>query len=140
MSAHFSFEVDRPRNLVRIVMAGLFREDDVAAFLSARTEAHAKLYCGPNQHVTLNDVRDLKIQPQETVAAFREMLADPAYRSRRLAFVTASTLAAGQLMRALDGRPGQRFDDPEAALTWLLEPDEIETAPPARRIGRFGQI
>lgn len=140
MSAHFSFDVDRPRNLVRIVMSGLFNDADVAALLEARRQAHALLRCGPNQHVTLNDVRDLKIQPQETVLAFRQMLADPAYRPRRLAFVAAATLATGQLLRALDGRPGRRFADPEAALAWLLEADEDGAEAPLRRVGRFGQI
>lgn len=121
-------------------MSGLFREGDMTDFLEARRQAHAQLCCGPNQHVTLNDVRELKIQPQETVLAFQQMLADPEYRSRRLAFVTASTLATGQLMRALDGRPGRRFDDPQAAEAWLLEAEEVEEVAPLRRMGRFGQI
>ena len=133
MSAQFSFEVDRPRNLVRIAMAGLFREADIAAFVRARREAHAKLRCGPSEHVTLNDVRELKIQPQETVLAFQRLLADPDYRSRRLAFVTASTLAKAQLLRAIDGRVARCFDDPAEAESWLFRAEAGEA--PARRFG-----
>ena len=116
-------------------MSGLFNDADVAAFLEGRRRAHALLRCGPNQHVTLNDVRDIKIQPQETVIAFQDMLADPKFRSRRLAFVAASTLAKGQLLRALDGRPGCCFDDPRAAEAWLFQEDEGEADLPLRLVG-----
>jgi hypothetical protein len=121
MDARFSFAIDRPFGLIRIVMTGLFTVEDVAGFLAARREAHAALGCAPNQHLTLNDVREMKIQPQETVAAFHLLLADREYRSRRLAFVVSPTLARSQLMRALAGREGRCFDDPRAAEAWLLE-------------------
>jgi hypothetical protein len=121
MDAKFSFAIDRPLGLIRITMTGLFTVEDVAGFLAARREAHAALGCAPNQHLTLNDVRAMKIQPQETVAAFHLLLADTEYRSRRLAFVVSPTLARSQLMRALAGRYSRCFDDPWAAEAWLLE-------------------
>ena len=137
MSADFSFAVDRGLGLVRIRMAGLFEPDDVAAFREARRRAHAELGCAPNRHSTLNDVRAMKIQPQASVAAFAELLADCEYRSRRLAFVVAPTLARGQLMRALGGREARCFDDPGEAEAWLLaadaqEAEEAEEASPRR--------
>src|SRR6185503_11715394 len=112
MDARFSFQVDPARDLVRIAMFGLFSLQDIADFVEARREAHGRLLCARNAHVTLNDVRGLKIQPQETVAAFREMLAAPDYRSRKLAFVAGQTLARNQLLRALGGRDARCFDDP----------------------------
>lgn len=121
MNASFSFQVEPSRDLVRIQMAGLFTLPDIAAFLEARRRAHAELRCAPNRHLTFNDLRGMKIQPQEGVAAFREMLAEPAFRSRRLAFVAAPTLARSQLMRALDGRDARCFEDVEAAEGWLLD-------------------
>ncbi|NYT41297.1 hypothetical protein HZY97_11050 [Sphingomonas sp. R-74633] len=120
MSANFSFEVDPAQNLVRIRMSGFFAPEDIAAFLAARAEAHAKLTCGPNEHLTLNDLREIKIQAQESVELFRDLLADPAYRSRRLAFVIGRTLARTQLGRALDRRYARTFEDPWAAEAWLL--------------------
>jgi hypothetical protein len=120
MDGQFTFSVDRATSLVRIKMAGLFTRADVAAFVEARREAHAELSCAPNQHLTLNDMRGMKIQPQEIVAAFREVLAAPQYRSRKLAFVTAPTLARAQLMRALGPRGVNCFDSVEEAETWLL--------------------
>ncbi|MDB5692783.1 MAG: hypothetical protein JWO81_1846 [Alphaproteobacteria bacterium] len=120
MNPRFSFQVDPARDLVRIAMSGLFTLDDIAAFADARHRAHCKLRCPANEHVTLNDIRQLKIQPQEVVAAFREMLAAPNYRSRRLAFVAGPTLARNQLIRALGGRDARCFDDPVTAEAWLL--------------------
>ena len=123
MDGNFSIDVDVARSLVRIRMSGLFSREQVLAFVKARNAAHARLTCPPNMHVTLNDIRDMKIQPQETVAAFREILGDPAYRSRRLAFVTRQTLARQQLLRALDSRDGRCFDDAVEAEAWLVEAD-----------------
>jgi hypothetical protein len=128
MDASFSFDVDPSRDLVRIAMAGLFLPASVARFVSARRAAHARLVCRPNRHLTLNDVRAMKIQPQDTVATFHAVLADPAFRSRRLAFVANPTLARSQLMRALAGRDSRCFADPEAAEAWLFagEDDAVE--------------
>lgn len=120
MSAHYSFEVDANRSVVRIRMGGLFTIADIEGFLAARKAAHAKLRCGPNQHFTINDLREMKIQHQEMVAAFRDMLAAPDYRSRRLAFVASPTLAKSQLMRALSGRDARCFEDAASAEAWLL--------------------
>lgn len=131
MGASFSFDVDRSRDLVRITMAGLFTLDDINTFLEARRKAHEALACGPNAHVTLNDLRGMKIQPQEVVAAFRGMLADPEYRSRRLAFVAGRTLARSQLMRALASRDARCFEDPADAEAWLFAEDWV----PLRRAG-----
>lgn len=134
MSGHFSIHVDPLRDLVRIRMSGFFTIADIEDFLVAREQAHARLRCGPNQHITLNDVSEMKIQSQEIVAAFQTMLAAPAYRSRRLAFVTGSTLARGQLLRAAIGREVRCFDDVAAAEAWLLAPFAEDVAdPPLRR-------
>jgi hypothetical protein len=124
MTARFSFQVDPARDLVRIKMGGLFTPEDIAAFAEARRQAHCKLRCPANAHVTLNDLRELKIQAQEVVSAFRDMLAAPDYRSRRLAFVCGPTLARNQLTRALATRDARCFDDPVSAEAWLLRAAE----------------
>ncbi|MDT8760341.1 STAS/SEC14 domain-containing protein [Sphingomonas psychrotolerans] len=122
MSATFSINAEPGRDLVRIAMAGLFTPEDIEAFYKARESEHAKLTCGPNRHLTINDLRGMKIQPQESVAAFQQMLGAPEYRSRRLAFVIGQTLARGQLQRALGGRgPDVRcFDTVAEAEAWLF--------------------
>jgi hypothetical protein len=133
MSAHFTIDVDPARDLVRIAMSGLFETADIESFLEARRQAHARLVCPPNCHVTLYDLRDMKIQPQDSVAAFRQMLSDPQYRSRRLAFVVAPTLAKMQLLRAIGGRDARFFEHPAEAEAWLFAHDEEET--PRRAYG-----
>ena len=73
-------------------------------------------------------------QPHSTVDTFAEMLADPEYRSRRLAFVVAPYLARTQVLRALTNRAGKCFTDPVAAEEWLLAEDQ-EIAPLRRAAG-----
>ena len=131
MSAEFSFDVDPKRDLVRIKMAGFFKQDDIAAFIAARRTAHEKLRCAPNMHVTLNDIRGMSIQSHDVVDAFREMLAAREYRSRRLAFIVGYTLARSQAIRALESREARWFDDPAQAEAWLFADEKSEM--PLRR-------
>jgi hypothetical protein len=128
MSAEFSIEVEPERDLVRIVMHGFFTPADIADFLEARRVAHAKLRCPRNWHLTINDLRGMKIQPQDSVAAFQSLLADPAYRSRRLAFVIGRTLARSQLSRALSGRDARCFGTIVEAEAWLFSAASEERA------------
>lgn len=120
MSARFAFDVDPARDLVRITMSGFYEQPDIEAFLEARRKAHMALRCAPNQHLTLNDLRGMKIQSQEMVDSFRALLAAPEYRSRRLAFVTSPTLATSQLKRALASRTARCFTDMDKAEAWLF--------------------
>ena len=136
MSASFSVTAEPDRDLVRIRMSGFFTPADIVAFIEERGRAHERLTCGPNQHLTLNDVRGMSIQPRDAVAGFQAMLADPAHRSRRLAFVVAPTLARGQLARALSDRGETRmFEDLREAEAWLLDRDESAEASPRSAIG-----
>ena len=116
----FTIEVDIARSLVRIAMAGFFGPHDIARFVAERAAVHAQLTCAPNQHMTLNDLRGMKIQSQDAVAAFRAILGDPAYRSKRLSVVVSQTLARSQLMRALEGRDARCFETVTMAEAWLL--------------------
>ena len=134
MKAEFTFEVDPARDLVRIRMAGFFRQADIADFLEARRAAHQKLTCPPNAHLTINDIRGMDIQSHDIVDAFREMLAASEYRSRRLAFVVGYTLARSQVIRALESRAARWFDDPAKAEAWLLA-EELAEMPLRRAAG-----
>jgi hypothetical protein len=140
MDPHFSFAVDRQRDLVRIVLTGLFMPEDVADFLKARRHAHAQLICAAGQHVTLTDLRAMKILPQETVVAFQALLANPTSRARRIAFVVAPTLVRSQLMRALAGRDSRCFLDPAEAEAWLFDEDEAVRRPASWREEEVGVV
>jgi hypothetical protein len=120
MNDKFSIQADRACGLIRIAMRGLFTLEDVRDFYEARRAAHEALGLPKNAHLTLNDVRELKILPQDTLAAFYDMLADQDYHSRRLAFVVAPSLVRAQIARALGGRGAARcFEDPAEAEVWL---------------------
>ncbi len=128
MSASYSIDADPARNLIRIRMSGFFTLEDIDGFLEARRAAHAQLTCPRNAHVTINDIRDMKIQSQDIVDAFREVLAAPDYRSRRLAFIVSPTLARTQLMRAIAGRNARCFEDGWKAEAWLLAGEDSRAA------------
>lgn len=128
MGASFSIDTDVPRSLVRLTMSGFFDADDMSRFIAARNAAHRRLTCPANQHVTITDVSGMKIQAQDMVVAFQQLLADPAYRSRRLAFVTAPTLARTQLIRALSGRNVRLFGSHAEAEAWVFAPHEDAAA------------
>jgi enoyl-CoA hydratase/carnithine racemase len=123
MHPRFSIEIDRPRDLVTIVMNGMLMPGDMSDFFKARLKARAMLGCATGRHVTLADLREMNILPHETVDAFGALLTDPQSRARRLAFVVASTHVRSQLMRALVGRDSRCFADPAEAEAWLLEED-----------------
>lgn len=124
MSAEFSIDVEPERDLVRIAMRGFFTPADIADFLEQRRRAHGALRCAPNRHLTINDLRGMKIQSQESVAEFQKMLGAPEYRSRRLAFVIGPTLARSQLSRALSGRDARCFGTIVEAEAWLFAGSE----------------
>jgi hypothetical protein len=127
MTATSTIIAEPARDLIRITLAGFFDENTIADFLEARRHAHAQLRCGPNRHLTLADTRAIAIQTQDMVARWGGILADPAHRSRRLAFVTGSSLARMQLQRAIGSRTAQVFTDEREAMAWLFA-DEASAA------------
>ena len=132
MSEKFRIEIDRAHGLVRITMSGFYESEDVAAFAEARKNAHDALGLPRNAHMTLNDLREMKVQSQDTVRAFQAMLTAPEYRSRKLAFVVDRNLAAMQLERTLVARDAQIFTDIASAERYLFAEDEAQ---PLRRVG-----
>ncbi|MBN8808521.1 MAG: hypothetical protein J0I47_09875 [Sphingomonas sp.] len=126
MSGQFVARCDSDRNLIQYTLDGFFGPDDLGTIQAERRAAHDQLHCGPNQHVTLCDVRGCKIQSQAVLAMFRTIVGEESGRARRLAFVTGESLARTQVRRIRDADP-QRigvFETSELAERWLLaEPD-----------------
>lgn len=133
MEATFSIRNDIPHALMHITMAGFFEPADIARFAAARDRELVALRTRPNEHLTLVDIRSMDIQAADSVAAFRQLLADPRTVSRRIAFVVGRSLAAMQIRRAAHGRDTQYFADIEEAEAWLLSPQ-----PPLRMASRAG--
>ncbi|WP_440843426.1 hypothetical protein [Sphingomonas sp. 22176] len=104
-------------------MSGFFAIEDIVRFVAARDQAHHLLKSAPNAHVTLVDIRGMKIQSQDSVESFRHVLNNPKFASRRLAIVVAQSLARLQIKRAAGERDARYFDSVEGAEAWLLAPD-----------------
>ena len=120
--AQFSIMVEPALDLVRIEMGGFFSEADIGAFRFALETRMAALTCEPNQHVTLCDVSAMKIQTQDIVTAFSKVVGHATFQSRRLAFVTGSSLARMQTRRLTDRAGVEFFVDAALAEAWLLDP------------------
>lgn len=120
MEARFSIANDVAHGLMRITMSGFFEPADIARFVAARDAAFRQLKTRPNEHLSLVDIRAMDIQASESVMGFQQVLADPRYRSRRIAFVVGRSLAAMQIRRAAKGRDTQFFDELDEAEAWLL--------------------
>ena len=122
MNPTYSMAIEPRRCLLRVTMSGFFALEDVAALEADRCRALDRLGCARNQHFTLVDVSACKLQPQDVVRAFQSALAKPRYMSRRIAFVTGSSLARMQVRRMLTRDDADFFDTVEAAEAWLFEP------------------
>ena len=128
MTDNFTFSLDRERGLVRIRMHGFYGLKDVEAFFEARRKAHAALGLPRNAHMTLNDLRGMKIQQQEVIHAFQKGLAVPEEKARRLAVVVDAAMARGQANRAIASEDTRYFTDPESAEAWLLAEERSAAA------------
>ena len=119
--ASFTIEIDPSRDLVRIRLSGFFSVDDIGRFQAELLLAHRRLGCGRRGGpLTINDISNMAIQSQDVVARWGAFLADPAHRSRRLAFVVGSTLARMQLQRTINGRDAKVFTAADEAEQWLF--------------------
>lgn len=120
MSDKFTFTLDRERGLVRIRMGGFWTLRDVDAFFVARRRAHAELGLPRNAHMTLNDLRGMKIQAQHVIEIFQKGLAVPEEKARKLAIVVDAVMARGQANRAINASDTRYFTDVESAEAWLF--------------------
>ncbi|MGA1800206.1 STAS/SEC14 domain-containing protein [Sphingomonas sp. 4RDLI-65] len=121
MTPRFEIVADPKLDLVTITMGGFFAQPDIDAFEQARDVAHRELRCGPNEHVTLVDIREMLIQSQAAIEGFQRVLNNHATKSKRIAIVTSKTLARMQVERAAERRDVGYFSgEPSEAKKWLL--------------------
>jgi hypothetical protein len=120
MREKFTFTLDRERGLVRIKLQGFWSLRDVEAFFETRRKALAELGLPRNQHMTMTDVRGMKIQAQDVILSFQAGLAVPEEKARKLAIVVDAAMARGQANRAINSVDTRYFTDPDAAETWLF--------------------
>jgi hypothetical protein len=121
MDAEFAIVADRSLGTLRVTMSGFFDHGSVEAFVR---DVHLKLDqlgARPNEHLMLCDVRRMKIQTQDVVRLFSAIVGSPRLRSKRLAFVTGSSLSRLQAKRLTDRAGVLFFSDVAAAEEWLFD-------------------
>ena len=133
MRDKFTFTLDRERGLVRIKLQGFWSLRDVEAFFETRRKALAELGLPRNQHMTMTDVRGMKIQAQDVILSFQAGLAVPEEKARKLAIVVDAAMARGQANRAIASVDTRYFTDPDAAEAWLFAGE-----PAAQELRRAG--
>lgn len=122
MRADFKVTASPTNRCVSLALLGFFKPTDVDALRAAIRREYARLRCGPNEHRTLLDLREMEIQSQDTLVYFAELLNDPTYQGERLAIVYSHTLVRMQIGRVASDREHTRyFDDVDAAKSWLAE-------------------
>ncbi len=120
LSPSYRIACEPERDLVRITMSGFFSVEQVQEFATARAEHYAQLRCPPNQHLTLCDASQMRIQTQEVVAAFARVVQIPEFRSRKLAIIVGSSLARIQTQRVSEREGVQLFRSVSDAEEWLF--------------------
>ena len=120
MDQHSSIAIEVSRNLMRVTLGGFFENSKLPEVARQLQQARKQLTCDRNKQLTLVDVRAMAIQPQESVSAFEQIIANPEFASERLAFVVPHTLLRMQVQRASSSREAAYFDRVEAAEQWLF--------------------
>ena len=120
MTGNFSVDAEPARDLVRIRIDGFFGPDDLTRLTDAWRAALMRLRCPSEEHLTLVDTRAALICSQEMVGHWSALAADPAFRSRRLAFIVAPTLVRKQVQRATAETTARSFVDGAEAEAWLF--------------------
>ncbi len=130
MKSSYSVSIDRSRGLLRLVLGGFFDLDTVAQFAAERDDAVRRLGRAPNQHVTLCDIRTQMISAPPVTAAFQQMIGDPRFSSRRLAFVVSGALEKLQTRRTASLRDDVGyFNEVADAEAWLTEREPADVRP-----------
>jgi len=118
-SASYAIDV-QPWGFLRFKLTGFFDAETFARFVNDRQAAFARLTCAPNAHLTLVDLSECQLQPQLLATAFERIMADPATRSRRMAFVFGTSPTRMQVRRIVGKRDDVGlFAEEAAAMEWL---------------------
>jgi hypothetical protein len=123
MTPTFTITIEPERKLLRVTLGGFFDLQDVIALENEKRAALLRLGCAQNEHLSLIDVSGCKLQSQDVVQAFQSAIGDKRYMSKRIAFVTGSSLARMQVRRMLERKDAAFFETVEAAEAWLFEAD-----------------
>lgn len=116
--------------LVELEMSGFFSMEEAVRLYKDEQRAAATL-SAQGGYFLLIDLSALKLQSQDVIARFQDMLNDAPSTASRIALVTGQSVARMQARRLADRVRLRLFDQRAEAMTWLQQGDTDEDAPPA---------
>jgi hypothetical protein len=129
----FEIETDHAERIIFLRMSGVFSVDEALACAAAKEAEVDRLGPPYDDHSTLVDIRDLRLQPQEIFAIFTNFVATTKHKSRKIAIIAGHGTARMQFRRVAERAPLRDdmrfFNAVEEARAWLLE-DEMEPSQP----------
>ena len=121
----FEIETNQADRIIFIRMSGVFAVDEAHACAAAKEAAVDSLGPPYDDHSSLVDIRDLRLQPQEIFAVFTNFVATTKHKSRRIAIVGGEGTARMQFRRVAERAPLRDhmrfFTDTDEARDWLVE-------------------
>ena len=123
----FEIETNRADRTIFLRMHGILTLEDAHACAAAKEAEVDSLGPPYDDHVTLLDIRDLRVHPQDVFGVFTSFVANTKYKSRKIAIVGGEGTARMQFRRVAETQPlreGIRFFTlVDEARDWLEEGD-----------------
>ncbi len=134
----FEVETNHSERMIFLRLKGVLSIDEAHACAAAKEAAVESLGPPFDDHSTLLDIRDLRLQPQEIFAIFTNFVATTKHKSRKIAIVGGEGTARMQFRRVAERAPLRDdmrfFTEAGEARSWLLgdAANEIEPIAPPR--------
>jgi hypothetical protein len=121
----FEIETSHADRIISLRMIGGFTMEGARACAAAKEAAVDSLGPPYDDHSSLVDVRDLRVQPQDIFAIFTNFVAMTRHKSRRIAIVGGEGTARMQFRRVAEREPLRNdmrfFTAVREARDWLEE-------------------
>ena len=121
----FEYETSHEDRIIFLRMSGVMSLDEAHACAAAKEAEVARLGPPYDDHSSLVDIRDLRIQSQEVLGVFTTFVANTKHKSRRIAIVGGEGTARMQFRRLAEIAPLRDdmrfFTDAKEARDWLGE-------------------
>ncbi len=121
MKTNYEIKLDPGKRLIRIIVSGFFKREEVVPFMLALRDGILAIECPPGQHLMLMDMGAVSLHSGDVVDAFSRQVGGARLIPRRLAVVVSGSLARMQVRRMFPGLEMTFFDDAATAEHWLLE-------------------
>ena len=121
----YTIEVDAAKGLIKTKLIGFWNRSVFESYRRDILTLSRNLAENAGGHVTLCDITEAMIQPQDIIAAFQDFIVNAPLKSRKIALHTSSLLSRMQGKRLAAVHPSLRvFTTREEALNWLFDPAE----------------